>query len=111
MASFSSAPNLWVLLGLSLAGILLMTKAAKVDFAAGSSQGPPPAHRPHLCRLRPVVIPLGLYENYPVSVSLMAKHGADEAGKSKTSNDVSKEAAAEIAKEKVNTIERFMLVV
>ncbi|KAJ0749930.1 putative amidase [Helianthus annuus] len=69
-----------------------------------------------------VVIPLGLYENYPVSVSLMAKHGgdrflldtlktmhasllhklADEAGKSKTSNDVSKEAAAEIAKEKGN---------
>ncbi|KAI3815592.1 hypothetical protein L1987_15266 [Smallanthus sonchifolius] len=69
-----------------------------------------------------VVIPLGLYENYPVSVSLMAKHGgdrflldtlqtmhasllhklADEAGKSKVSKDVSKEAAAEIAKEKGN---------
>ncbi|KAL9995187.1 hypothetical protein Hdeb2414_s0830g00951731 [Helianthus debilis subsp. tardiflorus] len=38
MPSSSSAPNLWVLLGLSLAGILLMTKklkkAAKVDFGA-----------------------------------------------------------------------------
>ncbi|KAK1414793.1 hypothetical protein QVD17_30552 [Tagetes erecta] len=69
-----------------------------------------------------VAIPLGLYENYPVSVSLMAKHGgdrflldtvqtmhasllhklADEAAKSKVSDDVSKEAIAEIAKEKGN---------
>ncbi|XP_076899678.1 translocon at the outer membrane of chloroplasts 64-like [Bidens hawaiensis] len=69
-----------------------------------------------------VVVPLGLYDNYPVSVSLLAKHGsdrflldtlqtmhasllqklADEAGKSKSPNDISKEAAAETAKEKGN---------
>ncbi|XP_076919763.1 translocon at the outer membrane of chloroplasts 64-like [Bidens hawaiensis] len=69
-----------------------------------------------------VVVPLGLYDNYPVSVSLLAKHGgdrflldtlqtmhaslvqklADEAGKSKSPKDVSKEAAAETAKEKGN---------
>ncbi|GJW48660.1 translocon at the outer membrane of chloroplasts 64 [Tanacetum coccineum] len=67
-----------------------------------------------------VTIPLGLHENYPVSVSLIARHGgdrflldtlqtmhaslqqkADEAGKSKSSNEVAtKEASAESAKEK-----------
>lgn len=69
-----------------------------------------------------VTIPLGLYENYPISVSLIARHGgdlflldtlqtmyasllkeADEAGKSKQSNNVTKEASAEFAKEKGNT--------
>ncbi|XP_024990075.1 uncharacterized protein LOC112524477 isoform X2 [Cynara cardunculus var. scolymus] len=69
-----------------------------------------------------VTVPLGLFENYPVSVSFLARHGgdrflldtlqtmhgsllqkADEAGKAKSSNDVvSKEASAEIAKEKGN---------
>nr|XP_043612957.1 translocon at the outer membrane of chloroplasts 64 [Erigeron canadensis] len=69
-----------------------------------------------------VTIPLGLYQNYPVSVSLIARHGgdlflldtlqtmhasllkkADEAGKSKLSDDVvTKEASADIAKEKGN---------
>lgn len=39
MASSSAAPNLWVLLGLSLAGILLMAKkkfkkVVKIDFGA-----------------------------------------------------------------------------
>ncbi|XP_071691232.1 translocon at the outer membrane of chloroplasts 64-like [Rutidosis leptorrhynchoides] len=67
-------------------------------------------------------VPLGLYENYPVSVSFIARHGgdrvlldtlhtmyaslqkkADEAGKSKSSNDdVTKEASADMAKEKGN---------
>lgn len=62
-----------------------------------------------------------MHENYPVSVSLIARHGgdrflldtlqtmhasllqkADEASKSKSSNEVvTKEASAEIAKEKV----------
>lgn len=71
-----------------------------------------------------VTVPLGLYENYPVSVSLIARHGgdrflldtletmhaslqkkADEAGKSKSSSNdvVTKEASADIAKEKGNT--------
>lgn len=69
-----------------------------------------------------VTVPLGLFENYPVSVSFLARHGgdrflldtlqtmhasllqkADEAGKTKSSSDVvSKEASAEIAKEKGN---------
>lgn len=69
-----------------------------------------------------VTIPLGMHENYPVSVSLIARHGgdrflldilqtmhasllqkADEVGKSKSSNEVvTKEASAEIAKEKGN---------
>ncbi|PWA74584.1 translocon at the outer membrane of chloroplasts 64 [Artemisia annua] len=69
-----------------------------------------------------VTIPLGMHENYPVSVSLIARHGgdrflldtlqtmhasllqkADEAVKSKSSNEVvTKEASAEIAKEKGN---------
>lgn len=69
-----------------------------------------------------VTIPLGLFDNYPVSVSFLARHGgdrflldtlqtmhasllqkADEAGKAKSSSDVvSKEASAEIAKEKGN---------
>ncbi|KAI3735694.1 hypothetical protein L6452_15202 [Arctium lappa] len=69
-----------------------------------------------------VTMPLGLLENYPVSVSFLARHGgdrflldtlqtmhasllqkADEAGKAKSSSDiVSKEASAEIAKEKGN---------
>ncbi|XP_071715779.1 translocon at the outer membrane of chloroplasts 64-like [Rutidosis leptorrhynchoides] len=70
-----------------------------------------------------VTIPLGLYENYPVSVSFIARHGgdrflldtlnimhaslqknADEAGKSKSSSDVvTKEASADMAKEKGNS--------
>ncbi|KAJ9552815.1 hypothetical protein OSB04_016860 [Centaurea solstitialis] len=69
-----------------------------------------------------VTVPLGLFENYPVSVSFLARHGgdrflldtlqtmhasllqkADEAGKAKSSGDVvTKEASAEIAKEKGN---------
>ncbi|KAI3517872.1 hypothetical protein L1887_17093 [Cichorium endivia] len=69
-----------------------------------------------------VAVPLGMYENYPVSVSFMARHGgdrflldtiqtmhaslqqkADEAGNSKSSTHVvTKEASAEIAKEKGN---------
>ena len=68
-----------------------------------------------------VSIPLGFYDKYPVSVSLIARHGgdrflldtlqtvyttlqeqADIASKSKSSgNVVSKEQSAEIAKEKV----------
>nr|KAJ0193763.1 hypothetical protein LSAT_V11C800388690 [Lactuca sativa] len=67
-------------------------------------------------------VPLGMYENCPVSVSLIARYGgdrflldtiqtmhaslkqkADEAGNSKSSADVvTKEASAEIAKEKGN---------